>query len=132
DDGQGLPPRLSLHPLAERIAVEAHEVARVVKQRGLLCAGDGAVGRAPFFCLVFAVEVGLRVVCERDAGRAALLGAVMDETVFADVEIARARATTPIVGPPLREVLLKPVEARILLPAHLLELTIDALLALSQ
>src|ERR1041384_603390 len=132
DDGQWLPARLSLHPLAERVAVKPHEVARVVKERGLLRAGDGAVGRAPFFGFVFAVEIGLRVIGERGAGRAALLRAGMNETVFAEVEKAGARATTPIVRLALREVLLKPIEARVLLPAHLLELAIDALLAFAQ
>src|SRR5437763_14199890 len=105
---RGLAAGLILRPLAQRVAVEADEVARVVEERGLLGTGDGAVGCTPFLGFVLAVEVGLRVVGERDAGRAALLRAVMHEAVFADVEIARARAATPVVRSPLREVLLKP------------------------
>ena len=42
---------------------------------------------------------------------AALLGTVVDESVFANVQVARAGAALPVVGFTAGEVFLKPVEA---------------------
>ena len=54
-------------------------------------AADGAVGRAPLRRDELAADVVDRVGLERDARRAALLRAVVDEALFADVEVPRAR-----------------------------------------
>src|SRR5215470_2467777 len=71
-------------------------------------AADGAVRRAPLRRQKLALDVVDRVGLERHPGNAALLRAVMDEAVLADVEVARARAAPPLVrlavGEPFLEV----------------------------
>jgi hypothetical protein len=62
--------------------------APVVDVGDLVDAGDGAVGGAALLGEELALEVFAGVLGERDAGEAALLRAVVDEAVFADVEVA--------------------------------------------
>lgn len=59
-----------------------------VDEGRLVDAGDGAVGCAGFLSKEFAADVGGGVFGQRDARVAALLRAVMDQAVLADVEIA--------------------------------------------
>src|SRR5712664_3427192 len=72
-------------------------VAPVVEDADLMDALDRAGGRAPFFGFVFALEIFHRVVFQRSAGITALLRAPVDQPVFADVEVARARTAAPFV-----------------------------------
>jgi len=62
---------------------------------------------AGFFGEIFAAQVVAGVGGERNAGIAALLRAVVDESVFADVEIPAAGAAASVVGLALGNVVLK-------------------------
>src|SRR5215831_3965973 len=68
-----------------------------VHRRDAMDAADGAVRRAPLGRQELALDVVDCVVLERDAGRAALLRAPVDESVLADIEIARAGTAAPLV-----------------------------------
>src|SRR5271168_1519727 len=85
--------------------------APAVEDRNLMHAGNRAMRRAAFFGEVFAAHVVARIGRQRHSGIAALLGAVVHQSVFADIEIARARATAPVVGQALRDVVLEGVDA---------------------
>src|SRR5580692_9575454 len=85
--------------------------APAVEDRNLMHARNRAVRRAAFLRQVFAAHVVARVGRERDSGIAALLRAVMYQSVFADVEIARARAAAPFVRQTLGDVVLESVDA---------------------
>ena len=63
----------------------------------LVHAGNGAARGAAFFGEEFAVALLVGVFHERNAGIAALLRAIVDQAVFADVEVARAGAAAPVV-----------------------------------
>src|SRR4029077_8512012 len=78
-----------------------------VEDRNLVHAGNGAMGCAEFFGQVLATYVITGVFRERDRRIAALLRTVMDQTVFADIEVARARAAAPIIGQALGNVVLE-------------------------
>ena len=82
-----------------------------VKDRDLMHAGDSAVRRAAFFGKKFAADVVASVICQRNTGIAALLRAVVDKAVLADVEIARAGAAPPVVRLGLRNIVLEGVDA---------------------
>src|SRR5262245_53883535 len=56
------------------------------------------------------LQVFAGVFFERDAREAALLRAIMDEAVFADVEVTRARAAAPVVRPGVSQVVLKLIQ----------------------
>ncbi len=70
-------------------------------------AADGAHGRAPLLGQEFALDVVDGVRRERRAGRAALLRAVVDEALFADIQVARAGAAAPLVRLPVHELRLE-------------------------
>ena len=72
-------------------------VAHEVDHCDAVHAGDGAVGRAGFARGVFAIEIGLRVVFERDGGIAALLRAVVDEAVLTYIKVAGPGPASPLV-----------------------------------
>ena len=72
-------------------------IAPEIENRNLVDAGNRAVRSAGFFCQIFAVHVLTRVFLELNRGIAALLRTVMHQPVFADIEIARTRATAPLV-----------------------------------
>src|SRR5271170_1651295 len=84
--------------------------------------------RAGFFCHELAAEIVAAVGCERNSGIAALLRAVVHQSVFADVEIARSGAAAPLVRQTLRDVVLEGVNSgkAALLPR--LHLVVDAAL----
>src|SRR6185437_14743726 len=73
-------------------------VAPEIDQRCLMNAGNGAVGSAGFLGEVLAPDVGDSVIRQRDSGIAALLGAVVNQAVLADIEIAGAGSAAPVVG----------------------------------
>jgi hypothetical protein len=61
--------------------------------------------------VVFAFQIFTRVLFQRNTGITALLRAVVDETVFTDIEVAAPRVTMPVVGSPLRQIFIKaPIE----------------------
>ena len=62
-----------------------------------------------------------RVVFERDPRIAALLRTPMHLAVFADVQIARARSTTPFVRLAFSDTVLKPIKPRVILVAEFLD-----------
>src|SRR5579864_1327225 len=62
--------------------------AAEVDQRGVMHAGDGAIGSAGFCSQKFALNVANGVVGEGRSGIAALLRAVMHQAVFADIKVA--------------------------------------------
>src|SRR5689334_21822539 len=95
-------------------------VAPVVENSNLVNALERARRRAPFLGVVLAIEVFHRVLIERNSGIATLLRAPMDQTVFANVEVTRAGATTPIVRFALRDAVLKPVQPGVVLVSELL------------
>src|SRR3954466_8169835 len=76
-------------------------------------AADGAVRRAPLRRDELAADVVGRVGLERHARCAALLRAVVDEALFADVEIPRARAAPPFVRLAVHELRLEVRDARV-------------------
>src|SRR5580658_10975255 len=84
--------------------------------------------RTAFFGEIFAAHVVASVSCERNPGIAALLGAIVHQPVFADVEIARAGAAAPIVRQALRDVVLEGVDAGEAALFHRLHFVIDAAL----
>jgi len=69
-------------------------------------AADGAVGRAALGGQKLPLHIGRGVIGNRHARIAALLAAIVDQPVLADIQIARTCAATPVVGPPLRNRLL--------------------------
>ena len=81
--------------------------------------------RTPFLRIVLAIEVGHRVILQRNPRITFLLGAPMDQAVFTDVEIAGAGPTTPVVRFAFGDTVLKPIEARVVLVSHLLYLLED-------
>src|SRR5580700_261178 len=85
--------------------------APTVEDRHLMHAGNRAVRRAAFFREVFTTHVVARVGCERHAGMAALLRAVVHQPVFANIEITRPGAAAPLVRQALRNVVLEGVDA---------------------
>src|SRR5262245_52495499 len=82
-------------------------------------AADGAVRRAPLRGEELALDVVDGVRLEGDARNAALLRAVVDEAVLADVEIAGARAAPPVVGLAFGESFLEVCNPRIEVLEHL-------------
>ena len=74
-------------------------------------AGNGATRGAAFFGAEFALALLGRVFGERNAGISALLRAIMDQAVLADVEVARAGAAAPIVFAARGDVVLEAIDA---------------------
>src|SRR5262249_673552 len=94
-------------------------------------ARDGAIWRARFDGFGFPFEVVERVRGERYGRETALLRAVMREAVFANVEVAAACATMPLVRQTANQILLKLVvviEREEGLPPRIQDLVVDALL----
>ncbi len=87
---------------------------------------------ARFFRQVFAAQIVARVAREWNAGIAALLRAVVHESVLADVEITRPGAAAPVVGQAPGNVVLKRVDAGKAALFERLHFVIDAALFLAQ
>src|SRR5439155_7193126 len=98
----------------------------------LLHAGDRAARGAGLVGKELVLEVGWCVLVERDGGVAPLLRTVVDQPVFADVEVAAAGAAAPVVGFAERYIPLEIVEPRVGGLAHSHDLEKDLLLALAQ
>src|SRR5262249_48578699 len=76
-------------------------------------AADGAIRRARLRRREFPPDVLDRVAFERHAWMAALLRTIVHETVLADVQVARAGATAPLVRLAVRQIVLKAANPRI-------------------
>src|SRR5713226_786476 len=87
--------------------------APVVNHGDLLDTGDGAVGRAEFFCRILAAPIGGGVFLERYARVPALLRTPVHQPVLADVEVTRAGAAPPVIFLSAGDVVLETVEQRI-------------------
>src|SRR5208337_4579296 len=85
----------------------------VVYVRHLVYARDRTVRSAAFFGEELAANIGERVLLQRGSGITALLRAVMNESVFANVEISCPSPAAPLVRPAIGDVVLEPIEARI-------------------
>lgn len=85
--------------------------APAVEDGNLVHARNRAMRCTAFFGEIFAAHVIAGVGCQRHARIAALLRTIMHESVFADVEIARARAAAPFIRQALRDVVLKSIDA---------------------
>src|SRR5205085_11810932 len=94
----------------------------------LECAGR----RAPLLRVVLTLEIFHRVLFERDAGCAALLRAPVNQTVLADVQVARTGAAAPFVRLTVSNGVLKPVEARVVAVAEFLDLLKNLFLTFTQ
>src|SRR5437588_10171751 len=88
---------------------------------------DGAGRSAPLFGFVFTVEIFHRVIFQWGSGIAALLRAPVHESLFADVEVPRARAAAPLVRFALGYAVLKPIQACVIFVDKLLHLMKDIL-----
>src|SRR5271154_1290072 len=75
-------------------------------------AGNGATRGAALLGEEFAVALFVGVLGQRNAGVAALLRAVMHQTVFADVKITRSGATPPVILLPFGDIVLELIDAR--------------------
>src|SRR5271165_5764661 len=91
-----------------------------------------AVWSTALFGEELAANVGDRVLLHRYAGIAALLRTVVHQAVFADVEVTRTRATAPLVGPAVGNVVLEPVEARVIVLLELLHFQKDIALIFAE
>src|SRR5262249_520661 len=98
----------------------------------LLNTGDGAPLGAWLFGVKLPLDVCVSVVFQRDGGVATLLGAVMDQSVFADVQVARPGPAAPFVRPAVSQIVLKPVKARPALRAETFQLFVNPRLSLAQ
>src|ERR1700716_3274506 len=88
--------------------------------------------RAGFFAEVLAADIVPGVGCERNRRITALLRAVMHQSVFADVEITGAGTAAPVVGQPLRDVVLKSVDSGKALLFKRLHLVVDVALFVAE
>src|SRR5262245_53801705 len=79
----------------------------IVDYRYPVHAADGAIRGARFDGVVFVFEMGRRVLIQRNRGIAALLGTIMDQSIFTDVEVAAAGMTMPLVRKAASEVVLE-------------------------
>jgi hypothetical protein len=78
----------------------------------LVNTGHGAARGAALFCKKFAMALLVSVLHQRDARVSALLRTIMDQAVFANIEIARACAAAPVVFFPARDIVLKFIDPR--------------------
>src|ERR1700683_3735039 len=95
-------------------------------------ARDRAVRRAGFLGQVFAAQVVAGVGGKRNSGIAALLRAVVNQSVLANVEIAAAGAAAPVVGQAFRNIVLKGVDAGEAAFFHRLHFVVDTALFIVQ
>ena len=107
-------------------------ISPVINNRYFLNAANGAMWRARLFCEIFSLNVGECVLLERDSGIAALLGAVVHEAVFTNVQITSAGAASPIVWFTPSEVFLEPIKPAVAVLTIGLDLAVDAFLATAQ
>jgi hypothetical protein len=91
-------------------------------------ARHGAVRRAGFFADILTAQVFSTILFQRNRRIAALLRAIVNQAVFANVQITGTGAAAPLVGTSLRNVVLKSVDAGEAALLERLHLVIDTLL----
>lgn len=101
----------------------------MIDDGNLLNAPDCTIWGAGLLCEVLTLDIGECVFLERNAGKAALLRAIVHKAIFANVEIAGPRAASPLVGYSAREIFLKPVKAAVAGFAVCLDFAIDLFFA---
>src|SRR5580693_5262720 len=99
-----------------------------IEDRYLVHAGDRAVRCAGFLRQIFAAQIFTGVILQRSSRIAALLRAVVDESVLANVEIAGSSTASPVVGQTFGDVVLKCVDPGKAAFFERLHLVIDAAL----
>src|SRR4029077_9735189 len=98
-----------------------------IEDRHLMHARDRAVRSAGFLCHILAADVVHAVLLQRNSGIAALLRAVVHQTVLADVQVTSPRTAAPLVRPSLRDVILETINAGETALLHRLHFVINAL-----
>src|SRR3954470_19186982 len=76
----------------------------------LVYAGNGAIRRAGLLGDVFAANVLYRVFAQRFAGITALLGAIVDQPILTDIQVAGPSAALPVMSPPIGDIVLEIVD----------------------
>ena len=99
--------------------------APVVHVGHLMYARDSAVRRTALFGEKFAPNVVDGVLLQRNPGIAALLRAVVNQSVLANVQVASARTAPPLVRFAVGDIVLEPVEASVMVLLELLHLQED-------
>ncbi len=84
--------------------------------------------RAGFLRKELAADIGNRIFFQRDARVAALLRAVVDQPILANVEVSCARAAAPVVGFSFGDVVLEAIDAREAALFQIFHFMINALL----
>jgi len=102
-------------------------ISPVIYDRNLLDATNCAGWSTGLSGQIFTPHVLFRVVLQRYGGVAALLRAIMNEAILANVEITRARAASPVIRITTRKILLEPVQSRVSTLAVVLDLAVDPL-----
>src|SRR5581483_3450427 len=74
-------------------------------------AGNRAMRSAALFGAILAADIVDCVFFKRNTRITALLRTIVHQAVFADIQITRSGAAAPLVRTPLRDVVLKPVDA---------------------
>src|ERR1044072_8413089 len=103
-------------------------IAPVVEDADLVNALKRAGWRTPLLSFVLTIKIGHGVVLKWYSRITTLLGAPVNQTFFADVQIARTGATTPLVRLSFGDAVLKPVETRVIFVSQLLNLLEDVFL----
>src|SRR5262249_10285537 len=116
----------------ERRSGQGLRVAPEIDHRNLVDAGDRAAGSALFLSPVSQADVIDRVLLERDTRISALLGAVVDQAVLADVDIASAGAAFPLVRLSVGDIALEVIDAAVGALAEGFDPLVDALLGVGQ
>lgn len=86
--------------------------APIIQHGDLMNARNRASRRAAFLCFVLALAPLRRILVERDPRISALLGAVMNQAVLADIQVAGARPAAPIVFASSGDIVLEGIDSR--------------------
>src|ERR1700674_348930 len=95
-------------------------------------AGNREIRGTGLFCQELAADIVHRGFLKRNCGVAALLGAIVHQTILTNVEITSTRAAAPLIGASLRNVVLEGVDPREAALLHGLHLVVHALLFLGE
>src|ERR1700733_14521106 len=87
---------------------------------------------ARLFRIELAPQIADRIVFQRDSWIATLLRAVVHQSILANIEVASASATAPLIGPAERDVVLKCIDARKAALLKRFHLVVDAPLIVGQ
>src|SRR5579884_1410285 len=107
-------------------------IAPKIDRSDLLDAGNSAVRSAGFPGVVFPLEVLRRVAIERRRGIAALLRAVVDQPVLANIKVAPAGSAPPIIRTPVGDILLKIIDPGVAALPQFLDRAVNPLLLFGQ